>query len=317
MIRRLAALWIGLCLCLCAICTGLAEDAAEEEIPLPADAPAEARKLPIDFSPGMPVRQDKLAVNGYSDSTIRVTITSGRAYSCEYWVADIVIADASQLRTLSPYGFDRGGEMDAVRLAQHANAVLAINGDYNDARGKRGYGVIIRQGEVYLNNLDEPSKWNTCLMDILLVDEDGDFHVLYRPQKGTEVETVGGKKVINAFTFGPVLVDDGKVVEKHNGADRYIDMVYDLKKQRMCIAQVDHLHYKVICCAGPWYDSRGMTLLEFSKVVAEQGVRVAYNLDGGDSTVLMLNGVKQNSINVTTTRRLKDIIYFASAEGAP
>ncbi len=298
MIRRIALLLC--CLCLCA-----------------GTAMAEGGRLPIDFTPGMPLRQSGLTENGYADSTIRVTITTGRAYNCEYWVADIVIADASQLRTLSPYGFDRGGEMEGTRLAAHANAVLAINGDYNDARGKRGFGCIIRQGSVYLNNLDVAGKWNTCLMDILLIDEDGDFHVLYRPERGTEVETVDGKRVINAFTFGPVLVDNGKVVEKHHGSDRYIDMVYDQKKQRMCIAQVDHLHYKVICCAGPWYDSRGMTLLEFSKVAAEQGVRVAYNLDGGDSTMLMLNGVKLNSVNVTTTRRLKDIIYFASAEGAP
>lgn len=299
MTRRFAALAVCLCLLGC------------------VHAAAAEGALPIDFSPGMPVQVDKLTANGYADSTIRVVITTGRDYNCEYWVADVVIADPTQLRSVSPYGFDRGGEMDGPRLAQHVNAVLALNGDYNDARGKRGYGVIIRQGNVYLNKLDSSGKQYPCLMDILLIDEDGDFHVLYRPETGTEVTEVDGKKVINAFTFGPVLVDNGQVVEKHNGADRYIDMVYDLKKQRMCIAQVDHLHYKVICCAGPWFDSQGMTLLEFSKVVAKQGVRVAYNLDGGDSTVLMLNGVKQNSIRVTTTRRLKDIIYFASAEGTP
>ena len=44
------------------------------------------------------------------------------------------------------------------------------------------------------------------------------------------------------------------------------------------------------------------------------GVQTAYNLDGGDSTLLYFNGTRLNEFGSKTQRKLMDIIYFASAE---
>ena len=275
----------------------------------------EGASLPIDFTPGVVPVGKNFTATAYRDSTIEVTIETGRAVNCDYWVADIVIQDASQLRTVSAGGFDMDRAMDGVRLANYVNAVLAINGDYNYSTGKNGFGCVIRQGVTYLNNLDTEGHWRSTVMDILLIDEDGDFHVLYRPQTGAIGDTVDGKKIINAFTFGPILVDNGEAVLLFNGADSYIDMGAGVKRQRMAICQAGPLHYKAVCCAGPARGSRGMTLREFAELVASLDVQVAYNLDGGDSTVMAFNGKKINDPGNASTRKLKDIIYFASMEG--
>ncbi len=271
--------------------------------------------LPIDFTPGVVPVGRNFTQSGYQDSTITVSVESGRSRNCDYWVADIVIQDASQLRTVSAGGFESNRVMDGVRLANYVNAVVAINGDNSNATGKNGFGCVIRQGVTYLNNLDTEGHWKSTVMDVLLIDEDGDFHVLYRPQTGTVTETFEGKKIVNAFSFGPILVDNGVMVEDFNGADRFIDMSTGDKRQRMAICQVGPLHYKAVCCAGPARGSRGMTLREFAELVASLDVQVAYNLDGGDSTVLAFNGKKVNDPGNASTRKLVDIIYFASMEG--
>ena len=125
--------------------------------------------------------------------------------------------------------------------------------------------------------------------------------------------TVDGAKIINAFYFGPVLVYEGKVIENvilNSVVDKV--MAGNERKQRMALCQVGPLEYKCICCAGPTHGNKGMTLQQFADFVGEQGVQTAYNLDGGDSTMLIFNYKKQNNVRSTSTRKIVDIIYFAS-----
>ena len=115
--------------------------------------------------------------------------------------------------------------------------------------------------------------------------------------------------IINCFFFGPVLVEHGEL-----GVDfRYSDMAYKQEAQRICIAQVGKLHYKIICCEAPYRGSTGMTLKQFALFVQGLGVDTAYNLDGGDSTMILFRGEKVNDIENVNTRDIADIIYFASA----
>ncbi len=270
--------------------------------------------LPIDFSGGSPLVQDNLAEMSYSDSTITVTVTQEREGRTEYWVADIVVQDASQLRTVSAGGFDSNAVSSGTRLAARVNAVLAINGDYYSSAERRGLGYVIRQGILYRDNLEAEDGNGARLMDVLLIDEDGDFHVLYRPTAGTIPETIDGKRIINTFSFGPVLVDNGELVTDFHRADRWFDMAPTANYQRVCICQAGPLHYKIIVCGGPSLGSRGLTLPEFAELVSRQGVDIAYNLDGGNSAILMLGGRRVNGINHDQPRKILDIIYFASGE---
>ena len=256
--------------------------------------------LPIDFSAGMEPDPDfYLSDREYEDPTLHVTIEELREDGCDYWVARIKIADASQLRTMSAGGFDTSMSMKGTALAKRVNAVLAIDGDYYCYTGT---GYILRQGQLYLDLL-------TGERDVLLIDEDGDFHVVHKPQAGEVTDTVDGKKVINAFYFGPILVENGQVPEVVDGPN----MAATERRQRMCLAQVGPLEYMVVCCEAPARGSSGMTLRQFAELVATLGVETAYNLDGGDSTMLIFDGEKLNDVTSTSTRSICDIIYFASA----
>lgn len=269
----------------------------------------EAAKLPLDFSGGMPVREEFITGTwSFEDPTISVSVVqkmySGPTYNCDYWVAHIKIADASQLRTEAANGFDDFNfETTGEKMAKRVNAVLAINGDYFTYTTE---GYILRQGEVFLNKL-------VGRRDILLIDEDGDFHIIRYARRDDAVTEINGKKIINAFYFGPALIMDGDIV-------RDMDLREDMRaldgRQRMCIAQVGPLEYKCICCAGPFQKNGGMTMMEFARIVLKEGVETAYNLDGGDSCMMFFNGEKVNDVSNKSNRLFTDIIYFASAYGA-
>ena len=290
-----------------------------EPTPEPTEPPMKDTLLPVDFSKGKKPLKNGYSGDGkttwsYEDPTISVQIETGRirgTMGCSYWVASVKIQDPSQLRTASRDGFDQANKIDAITLAKRNNAVLAINGDYYSYTGM---GLIIRQGVAYLDLLDGDR-------DILLIDEEGNFHGVRAAKKGSipsvkysngsKVYYHNGKRIINAFYFGPLLVIDGKVNNKMQLRD---DMRATEKKQRMAIAQVGPLEYKCVCCAPPANGNDGMDLKTFAGIVAQQGVRTAYNLDGGYSTWMILNNEQINRA-ANNNRELMDIIYFASAYG--
>lgn len=125
--------------------------------------------------------------------------------------------------------------------------------------------------------------------DQLLVMSDGTFVAL---PSGTYTAGEGQKYidegVVQSFSFGPLLVNDGEAVELPS---KYIISTKDtIREPRTAIGQVDANHYVVIVADGRrdgWSD-KGMTLQELQKVFVEQGCKVAYNLDGGGSATMVM-----------------------------
>jgi exopolysaccharide biosynthesis protein len=235
----------------------------------------------------------------YKDHTIHVKITAHRAFETDYWVASISIAQPDQLRTASAAGFESQRTMKGKVLAQRVHAAFATNGDYFSYIPD---GYLIRQGVLY-RNLPNGKR------DVLLIDDKGDFHIELQAGDGIH-EAYQDKGIVNSFNFGPALVVDGtrvtEYIDENNAA---------LKgRQRMAIAQVKRgsLEYILVACAGPKGKNKGMTLYEFSQIIAQQGVENAYNLDGGYSTMMIFKDEYINSDYEKTMRKISDIIYFVS-----
>ncbi len=269
-----------------------------------------ARPLPIDFSGGFaPLADGYDGDYSYQDPTIQVNIayneTKEYIEGCKgrnmgYWVVDIKIGDASQLRTAAAESFTTETTLPVSDIANRVNAVVAINGDYF-ARHKEGF--AIRQGTLVRDKL----KGNR---DALLIDEDGDFHVYHLPEKGALSDTVDGKKVINAFYFGPILVENGEVPKK---LPNFTFLKPDKYYARLALCQVDRLHYKIILTTMEQDYTLGIRLKDFAKLCQAEGAKIAYNLDGGLSTTLFFNNKRINEQKKVNFRSIPDIIYFASA----
>ena len=253
----------------------------------------------------------------YEDPTIRVDLYNTRiTHSDEYgkvycFYAFVTIQSASQLRTASgdPANFVRGIEAPGSTMAKRVNAVLAVNGDFCNTHTKgEGSKYCLRQGTVFRDTVVD-------YLDMLLIDEDGNFHIYKGGPELAELnkEEIDGKKVINAFQFGPALVIDGE-----NVADEYIlDTAHspwsanpDDHTARMCIGQIDELNYIVFTC---W---DGMNLAQLRDLVLSvTPVRTLYVLDGGNSAqmIYLKSQINRDDNENGNGRAIQDIIYFASA----
>ena len=272
----------------------------------------------------------------YEDSTIRVVVSEIRYFlpggrdtkGTDIWMADIVISDPSQMRTISAGGpFDlkkKSTNKHGVDMAAKVRAVTALSGDSWGASEKHGYGVIVRQGELIDCKLDDSGKY---VMDVLLIDVNGDFHVIHAAKDGDLENPLEyeGKQIIQGFSFGPVLVENGEAVTEYGGVDRspseggtWMKMNTDIAAQRVAFCQVGPLHYLIAASATERGGNRGLTLPQFAECLASLGVETAYNMDGGFTSLLYFQGHgKDGKINSRSTkvREIWDIVYFISAEG--
>lgn len=245
----------------------------------------------------------------YTDPSITVTISKGRVNETNYMVARVKVANATQIRTVMSGGYYSDDTHLGATLARNANAVLAINGDFFSDPNRRGIGYTVRMGKEYKNKCN-------ATYDVMAMDDQGDMYILQAPDKEkmelfvSELEDEG-RTVVNGFTFGPGLVINGErqtgFPDMNNAANR--------PAQRMCLAQVGKLEYLCICTEGPEDPgSEGMTLEQFAEFVATfEGIRHAYNLDGGSSSTMVFNRDKINSPRNPKKRPLKDVICFVSA----
>jgi len=261
--------------------------------------------LPIDDSGGfVPDPDGYLSEWVYEDASISVRIVKGRANETDYLVATIKVADPSQIRTAAAGKPNSQETAAGAVIAKRMNAVLAINTDYYSYRPN---GYIVRQGVV--------CRQIPNTMDILFIDDRGDLHVVEYPTQQKVAEFLAsleedGRRVVNSFEFGPLLVRDGKKVEEIH----YFDIGTVKPTQRMGIAQIGPLEYLCVSTEGPEDPgSVGFTVEQFAELMESLGAEIAYNMDGGSSNTLVFNNMKINSPKNRKIRSIPDILYFATA----
>lgn len=219
-----------------------------------------------------------------------------------FFVADIQTERPDQLLTaFAGDKYSRNSVEAPSAIAQRIGAVLAINGDYYNY--KEDNGTVIRNGVLYRD------KKST--RDHLLIDRDGNFSIVfkkdYKPGMG---QTWIDQGVVQTLVFGPALVNDGQVLEM---PEKYAISTREMQREpRTAIGQVDTNHYVFVVADGrrnDWSED-GMTLNELAQVCHEAGCRVAFNLDGGGSTTMVLDGVRVNRGSTSRERDVSDIVYI-------
>ena len=219
-----------------------------------------------------------------------------------FFVADILVDDPAQMQTaFAGEEYSKKNAEATSDIAARHDAVLAINGDYYNY--KDNVGLVIRNGELYRDK--------ATTRDQLLVYADGTFKALPRGsyEQGTGQQYID-EGVVQCFTFGPLLVNDGEAVELPK---KYIISTKDtIREPRTAIGQIDANHYVVIVADGRrdgWSDL-GMTLQELQQMFVQLGCTVAYNMDGGGSATMILDGERVNKTSGSRERDVSDIIYF-------
>ncbi len=239
----------------------------------------------------------------YRDGTVYVKIDVRTIGKTKVYFTWVQIADASQLRTHCT-----GSQSNPLSEARKVGALLALSGDSYSMQAQ-ALGVIIRDG---VQIRAEKPFGNT---DVLIIDNEGWFHILRRPEEKEFAAYYGS--IMHSFVFGPALVVDGQLqafADKNYG----INVGMGKLTQRQAICQMDKLSYLIITTEGP-NESRGggFTMEQLAKLCYDMGAKNAYNLDGGNSACVVLNNVRMNRFGKGGYRPITDLIYFVSAEPAP
>ena len=210
--------------------------------------------------------------NSYSSPDISVTVSEhtledGRI---TYYLADIYVRDITCFRSALARGTYGSGYRDSIPdMALLSNSLLAVNGDYY---GNTNEGVVIRNGVIYRAN---PTDCDICVLYY-----DGTMRVM--PGASFSLEEAIADGAWQAWTFGPALLDtDGGVLTEFASTKRIISA-----NPRTAIGYYEPGHYCIVVVDGRG-ESDGITLPRLSRLFYDLGCTAAYNLDGGNSSVMV------------------------------
>lgn len=243
--------------------------------------------------------------NYASDSvsiSIREVTTGSGDDTITYFVADVVVSDATQLSSaFADNQFGRNITEKTSVIAAENNAIFAINGDYY---GFRTDGIIIRNGTIYR---DVPARTGLAFY------RDGTIRIYDETQ--TSAEELLAQGVWNTLSFGPALIEDGQVVSNLGTVEvdnNFGNHSIQGANPRTGVGIIDANHFVFVVVDGRSEGySRGMTLTEFAAVFEELGCEQAYNIDGGGSSTMYFMGrVVNNPLGKNRERGTSDILYI-------
>lgn len=239
------------------------------------------------------------------DIDINIKVIRNDSQLQTIYIADVVIKDVSFFKTCfandtycSPANVrDYTGKELGVDMANRNNAIFAINGCYNN-------GLTIHDGIIYAESNNNKG--------ILCFHEDGSVKTFVRGKDNFDVSEELKNGMIHAWEFGPVLVQNWLPVDlSREDYDRH---------PRSVFGYYEPGHYVFLVCDGRSYHSRGMTTRELGLAMMDLGVKEAFNLDGGFSSVMIFNGetINNNTFNGEHSdgRPNNDLIYFSGEKEA-
>ena len=249
--------------------SALTEDSAEAAADEAADNTPLAEKFADKYTDEIVITE-----NSYSSPDISITVSEETSANgrITYYLADIYVRDITCFQSALARNTYGSGYRDSIAdMALLNSALLAVNGDYY---GNTNEGVVIRNGVIYRAN---PTSCDVCVLYY-----DGSMRVM--PGSSFTVEDAIADGAWQAWTFGPALLDtDGSVLTSFASTGRIISA-----NPRTAIGYFEPGHYCMIVVDGRG-ESAGITLPELSQLFYDLGCTAAYNLDGGNSSIMVWN----------------------------
>ena len=205
------------------------------------------------------------------------TVEDGKPY-CKY-IAHVRMRQVNSFRSMvSTHDLLAQPKEPPWRMARNYRAVLAITGDNMNDSDINFKGILIRNGVLYGEKKGEAT---------MVIDDDFTMRVI--PKGGATGVELMDSGVLNAFSFGPVLVENGQV---NPDADKHF---VSKENPRCGVGMIEPGHFLVIVTDGRDFTrAYGYSMSAFAQIFADRGAQVAYNLDGGSSAAMVFMGEHVN-----------------------
>ena len=296
--KRLFAIFLLLCLMVCSVYAEGTDVHAYDFAPYFPD-----KFLPEGESP-------VITENTYKSSDISIEIRLIRGYESDIYFADIYVRSMENFQRAYPY--DKWGKSDKkiTELATNNQAVLAMTGDssaYFEKGWVAGNGKIIRDT-------------HNRIRDIFVVYKNGVMKGLKPAEIDLQQLEAEKDQIWHCFLFGPSLLDaNGQpYTEFHSNYDEIVSRnprsaIGYFSPGHFCFVQVDGR--KTPSKADPAKTNKGVTLQLLAAFMANMGCTAAYNLDGGQSSMLWFTHKQEvYSTPYKNGRPLGDIVLLKETE---
>ena len=279
---------------------GATPDPATGETPDPAaqtteqpDAAADPTSWRVKFADKFTSGAVEQTDMSYKDANINVSINKVQKDNITYFLADIYVADIQYFKTAFAKQPDVMGGREATNVvAQENNAILAINGDHCVDNN----GPVVRNGKLFREEK---------FADALVMNYDGSMQTF--SADALDMNAIKANGAWQVWTFGPMLLKDGQPMTEFNST---------LMKAnpRTAVGYYEPGHYCFLVVDGRQEGySVGMTMQELSQFFYDSGCKVAFNLDGGQSSEMVFMGKVINQ-PYDGGRSTNDILYITTAQ---
>lgn len=211
-----------------------------------------------------------------------------------YYVLDAYVTNAGVIQTaFANETYGKNIKASVSQMAQEHNAIWAVNGDFY---GNSEEGIVIRNGVKYRDNLNDA--------DICVLFTDGTMQTYTADEFDTDLVISQG--AWQAWCFGPELLDgQGNILPDFN-TTTYLNS----QNPRSAVGYIAPGHYIFATVDGRMEGySKGATLSELAAIMADEGCKYAYNIDGGKSAMMYFDGEIVNKPD-GGGRDISDIIYI-------
>lgn len=207
--------------------------------------------------------------------------------------------------------------VDATETAKKHGIVFAMNTDYYTYRvavkNSRKTGVVIRDGEILYDDRYTEKQVTPSLfpnLDTLAFYPDGSLSVHHSYDLTAQEYIDAG--AYDVFSFGPYLIKDGKLSEKAYTSS-------DTRNPRAAIGMVEPGHYVAVMCEGRLKRSTGVTMSYLAKLMRSKNCQVAFNIDGGQTAVVVFMGKQLNQIGAydggkTNSRPTSEVVGIGHSD---
>lgn len=255
------------------------------------------------FSPETTQLLPDSQITYYYDETILAITWKEAINGSALTFSEVKVMDPSQFRRYVAGGeFGSGKLMLTTEMAEATHAVVACSGDFY---GFRPDGVMVLDGVV--------RRANRSLPDLCFIDSQGDMHL----RRGNGFATVEAAQeyvdeadIAFSFSFGPILIQDGVRCERINYPIGEMDRGY----ARAALCQMGSLHYLYVASNQEPGHPVAPDIRRFTDILVTTGCQQAYNLDGGQTATVVMDGQVINNVNYGNQRNISDILYFATAK---
>lgn len=232
--------------------------------------------------------------NSYRSHDVAINIETRKVGNSVAYIADIYVRYIDNFKSAFAKGqYGKNITENTKKTANDNHAILAINGDYY---GIRDNGIIVRN---YVMYRDTP-RADVCSIfydGTVTVDENDSYDLNAALQNG----------LYQTMSFGPLLVKDG--VPKTQFSPGILGA-----NPRTGFGYYEPGHYVFVTVDGRQDGySTGMTMLEFGQLFMDLGCTNAYNLDGGQSAMMIFNGEVYNK-PYNGGRPTSDIFYIGEVQ---